>query len=424
MEHNFVLNPALPPVKKFADMELSDDIIAEVITSLQATATPVQQYLVPALIRGGDVLACVPEDAGSTASYLIAAMHVLTTKGVFSGGHGQAATPTAVILLPTRSLVEVCSEVARSFIPFFGKDVGQFKCVELFGGTPVYTQLAELQNGCDLLIATPGRLIDLVQLDVLNFSSTKMLVFDAIDRMMDMGFEPQLRSILDRPELPGSDSRQTLLISATVDGQVQNLADDILDSSNKYDLQVAAEGDNNATPQLPHVVKFVDNDVKVDELIKIVGEHPGQFVLVYVATKNNAEHVHKHLKAADDDGSITSDCIHGDKMQGQREETLEKAACGQINVLIVTDVASRGISLPTVDVLVQYDLPPHAHFDERLTHAARLAQQGSEDIQIVSFFNSNNNDVVEDLIEIMEHQTDSTEAAESLARLTDVRNSL
>lgn len=316
--------------------------------------TPVQEQAIPAVLAGRDVIAAASTGTGKTAAFLLPTVSSL--KKLKRGPRG----PRILVVTPTRELAEQIAFVSYKV----AKACGQYTTV-LYGGKPYGPQIRELRAGTDVLIATPGRLCDLMQRGVVNLSNIEVLVLDEADRMLDMGFLPDVRRIVEQvPE-----ERQTLLFSATIDKSVRNNLAGLLDDPEV--IQIAQRGE---TSKIVDQYLLPVSQKEKPELLKCLLDEKGHDrVIVFARTKARAEGVAKMLK----DAGYKVALIHSDRTQGQRREALNSFRKGKAGVIVATDVLARGIDIPSVDYVVNYDLPDMAEdYIHRIGRTGRAGHEG------------------------------------------------
>jgi ATP-dependent RNA helicase RhlE len=323
----------------FAKLGLSAELVRAVAEHGYTVPTPIQTQAIPAVLAGGDLLAGAQTGTGKTAGFVLPILQRLMTHGV--AAHAGGRRPVRVLILtPTR---ELAAQVAES-VRVYGKYAKQ-ACAVVYGGVGIQPQIAELRRGVDILVATPGRLIDLHGQRCVDLSRVEILVLDEADRMLDMGFIRDIRRILAM--LPKK--RQNLLFSATFSDEIRSLADTLLDHPAL--IEVARRNSTvEATTQLVHPV---DRDRKRELLSHLIKTRNWFQVLVFTRTKHGANKLAEQLNK---DG-ITALAIHGNKSQGARTRALSEFKTATLQVLVATDIAARGIDIEELPHVVNYDLP-------------------------------------------------------------------
>mmetsp|Transcript_58281 Transcript_58281/g.67240 ORF Transcript_58281/g.67240 Transcript_58281/m.67240 type:complete len:653 (-) Transcript_58281:1642-3600(-) len=390
------------PAESFADMSLHQQLMENVSRCRYTKPTPVQRYGIPVVIAGRDMMACAQTGSGKTAAYLIPAVNFMLTHGTATGTMRTAA-PSALIIAPTRELSIQIYEEGRKFTYRTG-----LRCVVVYGGADPRHQISELTRGCNLLVATPGRLWDMFTRQYVRFSDIRFMVLDEADRMLDMGFEPAIRQLVQGPEtdMPRTGQRQTLMYSATFPREIQQLAREFL-CQHSF-LQVGRVG--STTENITQDVRFVEDHTKRDELLTILREYDGNLILVFVEKKRDADYLERSLRQM----RISCASIHGDRVQREREEALAYFKNGVCRVLVATDVASRGLDIPNVTVVVQYDLP--SNIDDYVHRIGRTGRAGKKGVAI-SFFNEKNRNIVDDLVPLL-RETNQTVLPEIASLVT------
>lgn len=300
-------------------------------------------------------------------------------------GRQRKAYPTALILAPTRELVSQIYEESRKFAYR-----SWVKPCVVYGGANIGNQLRLIERGCDLLVATPGRLVDLIERGRISLANIKYLVLDEADRMLDMGFEPQIRRIVEGEDMPKTDARQTLMFSATFPRDIQMLARDFL--KDYIFLSVGRVG--STSENITQKVEYVEDQDKRSVLLDILHTHSGGLTLIFVETKRMADSLSDFLL----NQNFPATSIHGDRTQPERERALEMFRTGRCPVLVATAVAARGLDIPNVTHVVNYDLP--TDIDDYVHRIGRTGRAGNTGIS-TAFFNRGNRGVVRDLIELL-----------------------
>ena len=321
---------------KFTDLGLNEHILRAIKDQGYDTPTPVQEKAIPVVLQGKDVLAGAQTGTGKTAGFTLPMLQLLTKLPKPKGKR----PVRGLILTPTR---ELASQVAES-VRDYGKYL-PYKSTVIFGGVSINPQIHTLKNGVDIIIATPGRLLDLMNQRAVDLREVEFFVLDEADRMLDMGFIHDIKKILK--VLP--QKRQNLLFSATFSNEIKSLASGLL--NNPEHIEVART--NEASGQVEQIVYPVDKVRKREMLTQLIKENNWQQVLVFTRTKHGANRLAEQL---DKDG-ITSAAIHGNKSQNARTKALSQFKDGKVKVLVATDIAARGIDIDQLSHVVNYELP-------------------------------------------------------------------
>ena len=327
----------------FQSLGLSDALVRAVAEHGYTTPTPIQTQAIPAVLAGGDLLAGAQTGTGKTAGFVLPMLQRLSTEPSPHGARGQrgARRPVRVLVVtPTR---ELAAQVEAS-IRTYGKHL-KHSSMTLFGGVGFGSQAAQLKRGVDIIVATPGRLLDHAGERNVDLSTVEILVLDEADRMLDMGFLPDIRRVLAL--LPAK--RQNLLFSATFSDEIKALAERLLDRPRT--IEVAPR--NSTVELISQKVISVGRDRKRELLSWMIGMHRWNQVLVFTRTKHGAD---KLAQALERDG-IRAQAIHGNKSQGARTRALADFKKGGVDVLVATDIAARGIDIAELPRVVNYDLP-------------------------------------------------------------------
>jgi ATP-dependent RNA helicase RhlE len=323
----------------FENLGLSAELIRAVAEHGYTTPTPIQTQAIPAVLAGGDLLAGAQTGTGKTAGFVLPILQLLTKHPAPHSANGRKPIRT-LILAPTRELAAQIEESVR----IYGKYSKQTSTV-VFGGVNINPQIAQLKRGVDILVATPGRLLDHQQQRTVDLSHVEILVLDEADRMLDMGFIRDIKRIL--AVLPKR--RQNLLFSATFSAEIKALADSLLNAPAM--IEVARR--NSTVEIINQKVHPVDRDRKRELLTHLISTNRWQQVLVFTRTKHGANRLSEQLNK---DG-ITALAIHGNKSQGARTRALAEFKGGDLQVLCATDIAARGIDIDQLPHVVNYDLP-------------------------------------------------------------------
>jgi len=340
---------------QFSDLGLTPDLLRAVVEKGYDTPTPVQAKAIPAVLAGGDVLAGAQTGTGKTAGFVLPLLQKL--------GAAAGRSPRVLVLSPTRELAAQIGENARSYGRYTN-----LRTLVIFGGVSERPQIDALRNGCDLLIATPGRLLDLVQQGALDLAAVRHFVLDEADRMLDMGFIHDIRRIVKI--LPAQ--RQNLMFSATYSQDIRDLAARML--RNPVEIEVAPR--NSTAERVAQVAFRVPKENKRHLLVHLfrngaADEGPWYQALVFTRTKHGANRLAQQLEGA----GIRSAAIHGNKSQSARVRALGDFKAGRIAALVATDVASRGLDIKELPQVVNYELP---NVPEDYVHRiGRTARAGS-----------------------------------------------
>ncbi|MDX2083255.1 MAG: DEAD/DEAH box helicase [Rickettsiales bacterium] len=340
----------------FQNLNLNPKILSALESKGYNTPTPIQLQAIPHLLEKKDLLGIAQTGTGKTAAFSLPIIHNLfdSNISVKSGG------VRALILTPTR---ELASQIAEN-IDAYGKDLNLRHCV-IFGGVSEKPQINSLQRGVDILIATPGRLLDLATQGYIRFMQLEILVLDEADRMLDMGFINDIKKIIARiPE-----RRQTLFFSATMPKTIADLADSIL----KDPIKIEVTPQSTTVERIDQKINFVERGNKLALLKRILKQDDAKSVLVFSKTKHGANRVEEFLEK----NSISVAAIHGNKSQSAREKALASFRDGKVQVLIATDIAARGIDVPSISHVINYDIPmdPESYV-HRIGRTARAGRQG------------------------------------------------
>ncbi len=319
----------------FETLGLSAELLKAVLEEGYNTPTPIQLQAVPAVLAGGDLMACAQTGTGKTAGFTLPLLQLLSKKAV-----APRRQVRALILTPTR---ELAAQVGES-VTQYGKYL-PLKSAIIFGGVNINPQAKLLRQGVDIIIATPGRLLDHISQGNVNLSTVEILVLDEADRMLDMGFIHDIKKLLAM--LPKE--RQNLLFSATFSNEIKTLAHSLLRSPKK--IEVAPH--NPAAESVSQLVYRVDNRRKRFLLSHLISSENWQQVLVFTRTKHGANRLSEQLS---DDG-IPSAAIHGNKSQSARTKALDDFKNGQKRVLVATDIAARGLDIDQLPHVVNFELP-------------------------------------------------------------------
>jgi ATP-dependent RNA helicase RhlE len=339
----------------FEQLGLRAELLGAVSAQGYTTPTPIQAQAIPVILKGRDVLAGAQTGTGKTAAFALPILQLLSSPGAKS-----RRLPRALVLTPTR---ELAAQVGESF-KTYGRNL-HLRSAVIFGGVVINPQIRQLRQGVDILVATPGRLLDHAGRGTVNLSQVEILVLDEADRMLDMGFIHDIRRVLKLL----SQKRQNLLFSATYTDAVKDLADGLLHSPEL--IEVARR--NMAAELVTQVVHPVGRTRKRELLSHLIRKGDWSQVLVFTKTKRGADRLEKQLKA---DG-IRATAIHGNKSQAVRTRALADFKSGEVRTLVATDVASRGLDINRLPHVVNYELPQVAEdYVHRVGRTGRAGAQG------------------------------------------------
>lgn len=333
-------------------------IIQPILKSLQEEQyhhpTAIQHKAIPEILKGNDILACAQTGTGKTAAFAIPTLQLLhETKQA-------KKQPQALVLCPTR---ELAIQVEESFV-IYGRYLN-LSCVALFGGVSQHGQESKLQKGIDIVVATPGRLLDLLKQQVLDLSAINILILDEADRMLDMGFIHDVKQILRF--LPKK--KQTLFFSATMPTEVQTLSQTILHQP----VQIKVDPVSSTAEKIHQSVYFVEKKDKPATLLSLIRQQTVSRILVFTRTKYGADRLAKQLNKQ----GIRSAAIHGNKSQNSRQKSLQDFKQNTIQILVATDIAARGIDIDELGLVVNYEIPniPETYV-HRIGRTGRAGNQG------------------------------------------------
>eukprot|EP00033_Pygsuia_biforma_P000969 GCRY01001111.1.p1 GENE.GCRY01001111.1~~GCRY01001111.1.p1 ORF type:complete len:654 (-),score=106.84 GCRY01001111.1:1032-2993(-) len=378
------------PVTSFEDAGLG--VLEETIKRCGfANPTPVQKYSIPIVRAKRDLMACAQTGSGKTAAFLFPTISLLVDngprempEGYISRSYPPKALPSALILAPTRELAIQIFDEARKFT--YRTPI---RPVVIYGGADINRQIRELEKGCDLLVGTPGRLGDLLDRGHVDLSICGFLILDEADRMLDMGFEPQIRRIVQDDCMPTAGVRQTLMFSATFPKEIQQLAHDFLDDYVFLGIGRIGSTTDYITQRLIQV-KDVD---KRSHLLDFLGAVDG-LTLVFVETKKGADALEDFLYHE----GIPAASIHGDKTQREREDALRRFRSSRATILVATDVAARGLDIPNVSHVINFDMPND--IDDYVHRIGRTGRAGRKGIA-TTFVSDKNRNVAKDMINLL-----------------------
>ncbi len=358
---------------KFEEYRIADGIKTSISKLGFKKPTDIQYKAIPPILKGEDVLAIAQTGTGKTAAFAIPILHILQERKI----KGRPDGVKCLVMAPTHELALQIDSVFKTL----GKHtrVSSF-CIH--GGVDQQPQIDKLNEGVDVLIATPGRMFDLVSQGALLLKRVEILVLDEADHMLDLGFIKDINDLMRH--LPKK--RQTLFFSATINDKIKNLAYSLVTSA----IRIQISPEDPVAKNIQHAVAFVEMDDKRFFLEYLVNDNPDKKILVFVRTKVRAERVQSAMKRV----SISADTIHSDKLQKEREQTMQNFRKGELKILIATDVSARGIDIPNVDYVVNYDLPDTSEqYVHRVGRTGRASQKG----QAISFCSNEEKDLLAEI---------------------------
>lgn len=373
----------------FQELNLIEPIMRAVAEKGYTTPTPIQQQAIPPALAGRDLMGCAQTGTGKTAAFTLPILQLLSSEPRTKGRR----TIKALVLTPTRELAAQIDECCRDYARY--TDIRH--CV-IFGGVNQRPQVDALQRGIDLLVATPGRLLDLIGQGYVSLADIRFFVLDEADRMLDMGFIHDIRRIL--PLLP--EKRQTLFFSATMPDDIVKLANTML----RDPAHVTVTPPASVVETIRQSVLFAEKADKKDLLIDLLRKRPEDSVLVFSRTKHGADRIARILTKA----GIKGSAIHGDKSQGARERAMKDFRSGDSRVLIATDIAARGIDISELPLVINYDLP---EVPETYVHRIGRTGRAGCDGQAIAFCSEEERPLLKDILKLtgLELDPDSGELA-------------
>lgn len=336
---------------KFSDFNFQPALLQALVDMGYEAPTPIQAQTIPLLIDAKDVIGCARTGSGKTAAFALPVLNAIA---------GGQQNPQALIIAPTREL----AEQIRIAIDDYAKHL-PVKCLAIYGGASSRLQETQLSKGIDVVIATPGRLLDLLQRSAIRLYDVKYLVLDEADRMLDMGFVPDIEEIMTF--LPKK--RQTLLFSATMPDAIKSLAFSLTKDAEMIRIGI----ENAASDSVDQSVMLLNAQEKPDALMHIIKTHDVDSMIVFARTKTGADQVAKTLIQ----NHVDATCIHSNRTQSQRQSALEAFRKGEYKVLVATDVAARGIDVSHISHVINYDTPTHAEdYVHRIGRTGRAGAKG------------------------------------------------
>ncbi|XP_038621573.1 probable ATP-dependent RNA helicase DDX4 [Tachyglossus aculeatus] len=352
-----------PAIPTFEEANLCQTLINNIAKAGYSKLTPVQKYSIPIILAGRDLMACAQTGSGKTAAFLLPILAHMMREGVTASRFRDQQEPECIIVAPTRELINQIFLEARKFS--FGTCV---RPVVIYGGTQMGHSIRQIMQGCNLLCATPGRLMDIIGKEKIGLSHIKYLVLDEADRMLDMGFGPEMKKLISCPGMPSREHRQTLMFSATFPEEIQRLAGEFLKT--EY-LFVAVGQVGGACSDVQQSILQIGQYLKRENLIEILRNIGQERTMVFVETKKKADFIATFLCQE----NISATSIHGDREQREREQALGDFRSGKCPVLVATSVAARGLDIEKVQHVINFDLP--STIDEYVHRIGRTGRCGN-----------------------------------------------
>ncbi|XP_072441253.1 DEAD-box helicase 3 X-linked a isoform X3 [Chiloscyllium punctatum] len=386
-----------PHIETFQDVNMGEIIMGNIELSRYDRPTPVQKHAIPIIISKRDLMACAQTGSGKTAAFLLPILSQIYAEGpgeALKNAKAQDSSkygrrkqyPIALVLAPTRELAVQIYDESRKFAYR-----SKVRPSVVYGGADIGQQIRDLERGCHLLVATPGRLVDMIERGKVGLDYCKYLVLDEADRMLDMGFEPQIRRIVEQDAMPPKDVRQTLMFSATFPKEIQILARDFLD---EY-IFLAVGRVGSTSENITQKVVWVEEQDKRSFLLDLLNATgKDSLTLVFVETKKGADSLEDFLYR--EGYACTS--IHGDRSQRDREEALHQFRSGRCPILVATAVAARGLDISNVKHVINFDLP--SDIEEYVHRIGRTGRVGNLGLA-TSFFNEKNSNITKDLLDLL-----------------------
>jgi len=344
----------------FSQLGLISPLLARLTELEYQQPTPIQAEVIPSVLAGKDLIAGANTGSGKTAAFALPLLQQLHEEKSQGKSSARGNYVGGLILVPTRELAKQVADSVKSYATHFN---GALKTVAVFGGVSVNTQMLALRGGADILVATPGRLLDLISSNAVKLDKVKTLVLDEADRMLSLGFTEELAALLKLTPK----QKQTLLFSATFPEQVQALTRELLNDPIEVQLQ-----SSDASTVVQRVFT-VNKGEKTAVLAHLVKKHEWRQALIFVNAKNSCEHLADKLYKR----GVYADVFHGDKGQGSRTRILEDFKAGEIDVLIATDIAARGLDIEKLPVVINFDLPRSpSDYMHRIGRSGRAGEVG------------------------------------------------
>ncbi|KFQ00906.1 putative ATP-dependent RNA helicase DDX4, partial [Leptosomus discolor] len=380
------LNPPAP-LLAFEEANLCQTLNTNIVKAGFSKLTPVQKYSIPIILAGRDLMACAQTGSGKTAAFLVPVVAHMMRNGVTASRFKEQQEPECIIVAPTRELINQIFLEARKFV--YGTCI---RPVVIYGGTHTGHSIRQVMQGCNILCATPGRLLDIIGRKQIGLRNVKYLVLDEADRMLDMGFGLDMKKLISHSTMPPKDKRQTLMFSATFPEEVQKLAGEFLKSDYLF---VVVGHMGGACSDVQQSILQIPQYSKRDKLIEILQSIGHERTVVFVDKKKKADYIAAFLCQQ----KITATSIHGDREQREREIALQDFRSGKSQVLVATSVAARGLDIENVQHVINFDLP--STIEEYVHRIGRTGRCGNIGKAVCFFDNSSDGHLAQSLVKVL-----------------------
>nr|XP_036878211.1 probable ATP-dependent RNA helicase DDX4 isoform X1 [Manis javanica] len=399
-----------PAILTFEEAKLCQTLNNNIAKAGYTKLTPVQKYSIPIILAGRDLMACAQTGSGKTAAFLLPILAHMMSDGITASRFKELQEPECIIVAPTRELINQIYLEARKFS--FGTCV---RAVVIYGGTQFGHSVRQIVQGCNILCATPGRLMDIIGKEKIGLRQVRYLVLDEADRMLDMGFGPEMKKLISCPGMPSKEQRQTLMFSATFPEEIQRLAGEFLKSNYLFVVVGQVGG---ACRDVQQTILPVGQYSKREKLVGILQNTGDERTMVFVETKKKADFIATFLCQE----KIPTTSIHGDREQREREQALGDFRCGKCPVLVATSVAARGLDIENVQHVINFDLP--STIDEYVHRIGRTGRCGNIGRAISFFDPESDNHLAQPLVKVLsDAQQDVPAWLEEIAFSTHVPGS-
>ncbi|NXN18963.1 DDX4 helicase, partial [Indicator maculatus] len=375
------------PLLNFEEANFCQTLKRNIAKAGYSKLTPVQKYSIPIILSGRDLMACAQTGSGKTAAFLLPIVSVMMRDGVTASSFKEQQEPECIIVAPTRELINQIFLEARKFV--YGTCI---RPVVMYGGTQTGHSIRQVMQGCNILCATPGRLLDIIEREKIGLQNVKYLVLDEADRMLDMGFGLDMKKLVSYPSMPPKDERQTLMFSATFPVEVQRLAGEFLKANYLFVVVGLVGG---ACSDVQQNILQVPEYSKRDKLIEILQSIGHERTMVFVSKKKKADYIAAFLCQE----KIAATSIHGDREQREREIALQDFRSGKSPVLVATSVAARGLDIENVQHVINFDLP--STIEEYVHRIGRTGRCGNIGKAVCFFDSTSDGHLAQPLVKVL-----------------------